>query len=229
MHNDTPLDMSTTPDAAGPRGLQRRIVQRRIAQCRGVMREFARTRQSAVATELAIIALPFFLLLLGTLEVGFDTYVQAALNGAVILTARDISDGAAQSYDTSQGGTAKFVPNYMCPHLGGLLECGNIQVNIQRLTAADLASTASGFYTAVNTATPYITGLGTAGSLQTAGWSVCTGGENNPVYFQAVYIGPTFVGGLAHSFVVTYKGGLIHPTYASEGFVNQGFVATVSC
>jgi hypothetical protein len=124
--------------------------------------------------------------------------------------------------DASQGG-AKFVTTYMCPHVGGLLECSKIQVNIQKV------SPTSNFYTAVTAATPYITGLGVTGSLQTSSWSVCTGGPNIPVYFQAVYVGPTFVGGLANTFVVKYNGGLVHPTYASEALINQGFIATVSC
>lgn len=181
----------------------------------------AREKRSAVAVEISIVALPFFMLILGTMEVSYDLFVQAALNAAVSKTARQIQSGSVQMLDTSAGGTS-FVSTYMCPNTGGLLQCGNIYVNIQKVTTGD-------FY--LNAAPAYLAGSGPSATLATSSWSACTGGQGATILFQAVYAGPTFVGGLLHAFVATSSSGYyFHPTYASEAFINAPqFTQTVSC
>ncbi len=183
-------------------------------------KRFARTRRSAVSMELAIIALPFFLLFLGTMEVAYDLFVQSALNSAVTATARQIYDGTVQDVDGSAGG-ATFVSTYLCPNVSAMLQCGLIQVNIHPL------ATGTDFYSM--TVPAFETGAGPSYTLATNTWSVCTGNSGVPVLFQAVYAGPTFVGGLFPKFVVTYNGAYIHPTYTSDAFwVGPGFSSSAS-
>src|ERR1700679_4246312 len=56
----------------------------------GSLRALGRTRRSAVAMEMAAVALPFCMLLLGTFEVAFDLYVQSAMNLAMGEAARAV-------------------------------------------------------------------------------------------------------------------------------------------
>jgi len=191
-----------------------------LSRLRRMARRFARTKRSAVSMELAIIALPFFILFLGTMEVAYDVFVQSALNAAMAATARQIYDGTVQAVDGSSGG-ATFVKNYMCPNVRGMLQCGLIQVNIHPLPAG------KDFFS--YTAPAYETGAGPSYTLATSTWSVCTGNSGVAVLFQAVYAGPTFVGALMPAFVLTYNGAYIHPTYTSDAFwVAPGFTSTAS-
>ena len=185
---------------------------------------FARTRRSAVSLELAIVALPFFTMMLGTMEVGYDVYVQSALNAAVVLTARGIADGTIQYADTSSGGT-NFVKLYMCPNVSGMLECSKIQVSIANIQET---VTSANYWSIVVPA--YVTGTGPSATLATGSWGVCTGSIGTPMLFQAIYAGPTFVGGLVPSFIVTLGSAYVHPTYTSTAFVNGiGYTSNVQC
>jgi Flp pilus assembly protein TadG len=196
---------------------------RRLRRWLGVAAELRRTKRSAVALELAIAALPFFLLFLGTMEISYDLYVQSAMNYIADQVALQIYEGNAQQHDPSAGGAA-FVSTYVCPIANALLECNKIQMNIQPVPVN------TDFWNYMkNVAPPYVTGSGPSATLATSTWNVCTGGPNTPVLLQAVYAGPTFIGAFIPDFVVTWGGGLIHPTYATQAFVNQGFPATAAC
>jgi len=188
-----------------------------------VVRDLRRTKRSAVSLELAIAALPFFLLFLGTMEISYDLYVQSAMNYIVNQTALQIFEGNAQEHDGTTGGSA-FVSTYVCPLAAALLECTKIQMNIHPVPA-----TSSDFYNYMQGLPSYVTGSGPGATLNTNNWSVCTGGPSVPVMLQAVYPGPTFIGAFIPDFVVTYAGGLVHPTYATQAFVNQPFPSAVSC
>jgi Flp pilus assembly protein TadG len=182
-----------------------------------------RTKRSAVSLELAIAALPFFLLFLGTMEISYDLYVQSAMNYIATQTALQISQGQAQQYDPSVGGS-NFVKTHVCPIAGALLECQKIQMNIQPVPA-----TTDFWHYMLSVAPGYVTGSGPGATLATNTWNVCTGGPGAPVLLQAVYPGPTFIGAFVPNFVVSYGGALVHPTYATQAFVNSGFPATASC
>jgi len=221
-HTPFPFLHKRSTDAGGtPAGAARPVAPgwRRVAQ------DFARTKRSAVATELAFVALPFFLLFLGTMEVAYDLYVQAAMNYAVDEVASDIFKGQAQASPLS--GASTFVSSEVCPYVSGLLDCSLIQANVTHIPAG------KDFWTALSGTSlgEFATGSGSSGSLNTAAWSVCTGGPGATVLLQLLYAGPTFVGGFIPAFTVSNgSGSLIHPTYATAGFINEnGWTATVSC
>jgi Flp pilus assembly protein TadG len=177
------------------------------------LRAFRRTRRSAVAMEMAMVALPFCLMLLGTFEVTFDLYVQSAMNLAVSQAARNVWIGAVQGPMTS----ASFVTQAVCPTLGSLLSCTGVIANVHPI------SQTSDFW---NTPPPPYTD----GSNLTVGtWTVCTGGPGQFVLVQLVYAGPTFVGLFIPTFTLNYSGVPVHPTYTSAAFVNQPFTATSTC
>jgi Flp pilus assembly protein TadG len=192
----------------------------------GIVR-LARTRRSAVSVEMAAVAIPFFLLLLGSFEVSYDAYMQSAMNYAVSEGSREIWLGHAQGSMSS----LNFVTTYVCPKVNFMVDCSLLTMRVQPIRPI----TTNDFWQFMTNASPgplpyYSTGTGRAASLTTNTWAVCTGGPGEALLVEAVYAGPTFVGGFIPTFVVNTASGLVHPTYAAQGFVNQTtFTATGAC
>jgi Flp pilus assembly protein TadG len=161
-----------------------------------------------VALEFAFVAIPFFTLVLGVMELGYDLFVQAALNYAVASAARSVQVGSTQG--TAGESSAALAASAVCPAVSGLLSCSNIVVGVRPLPAG------SDYYSAGNALT-----LSNAAS---GGGAVCTGSAGQMMLLTAWYTGPSFVGALIPSFSTTYGGSLIHLTSASTGFVNEDFV-----
>ncbi len=185
---------------------------------------FWRTRRSVVSVEIGFIALPFLMLLLGMMEVSYDMYVQSAMNLAAAQSMRLIWTGQVQGPISS----TSFVTNNLCPIMSGLIDCNLVTVRAQKI--AGFPTTDFWTFMTSNHLPNYQTGSGSTGSLNTAGWAVCTGGPGAAVLFEIVYAGPTFVGGLLPVWSVNNAGTRVHPTYAAAGFVNQaGFTVTATC
>jgi len=176
---------------------------------------------------MAAVAIPFFMLLLGSFEVSFDAFMQSAMNYAVSEGSRQIWIGKAQGSMSS----TNFVTNYVCPAIGFMVDCSLITMRVQPIRPI----TSNDFWQFMTNASPgplpyYSTGTGRSATLTTNTWAVCTGGPGEAILVEAVYAGPTFVGGFIPSFVVNTASGLVHPTYAAQGFVNQTtFTATAAC
>jgi hypothetical protein len=193
---------------------------------RRTLAALARCRRSSVTLQLSIIAIPFFLLALGAMEVSYDLYIQAALNFAVSEATRQIWTGTAQGSLSS----TSFVNSYVCPTLGGMVDCSLITMRVRPVRP--FSSTDFWGFMNLYSLPNYQTGSGKSGTLSIGDgtWTVCTGDPGDAVLVEAVYTGPTFVGGFVPTFVVTYGGALVHPTYASSAFVNQtGFTSTAGC
>ena len=185
-----------------------------------------RSRRSSVSVEMAAVAIPFFMLLLGSFEVSYDAYIQSAMNFAVSEGSRQIWLGNAQGSMSS----TNFVTNYVCPNVGFMVDCSLITMRVQPIRPI----TSNDFWQFMNSFSPklpsYSTGTGRSATLTTSTWAVCTGGPGEAVLVEGVYTGPTFVGGFIPTFVVNTASGLVHPTYAAQGFVNQTtFTATGAC
>jgi Flp pilus assembly protein TadG len=172
-------------------------------------------RRGAVALELAILAVPFFTLALGTMEVGYDFFVQAALSNAVSVAARSIQVGTNQGNATGTA-EAKWVSSAVCPALGGLLDCGQLYVTIAGIPSG----TGDNYYTYLSANPPNLT------SMTSSNDSVCTGAPVQMMIVRAYYLSPTFLGMLVPNWsqpspVAPSK--RVHVTYASAGFVNEFF------
>jgi hypothetical protein len=158
------------------------------------------------------------------MEVSYDMYVQAAMNLAVTISMRAIWTGQAQGPIAS----TPFVNSYICPQMGGMIDCNLITVRAQKISGFP-ATDFYGYMTS-NKIPNYQTGSGSSGSLTTNGWAVCTGGLGAPVLLEVVYAGPTFIGGFVPVWAVNNGGNLVHPTYAAAAFVNQtSFTVTATC
>ena len=95
-------------------------------------RRFARGRRGATAVEFAMIALPFFALLLGIFEVGMIFLISTTLEDATNAAARQIRTGALQTGGTTE--TAQLFANQICAGrmswLG--LQCAaNLEVDVR--------------------------------------------------------------------------------------------------
>jgi Flp pilus assembly protein TadG len=187
----------------------------------------ARSKRSSVSVEMAAVAIPFFMLMLGSFEVSYDSYMQSAMNFAVSEGARQIWLGKAQGSMSS----ANFVNGFVCPAVGFMVDCSLLTMRVQPVRPV----TSNDFWQFMTNASPgplpyYSTGTGRSATLTTATWAVCTGAPGEGVLVEAVYAGPTFVGGFIPSFVVNTASGLVHPTYAAQGFVSQtNFTTTATC
>jgi Flp pilus assembly protein TadG len=175
----------------------------------------AAQRRGAVALELAILAVPFFILALGTMEVGYDFFVQAALSNAVSVAARSVQVGTNQGNATGTAET-QWVASSVCPALGGLLDCGQLYVSISGIPS----DPGDNYYTYLSANPPSLT------SMTSAHNSVCTGAPVQMMIVRAYYLSPTFLGMLVPNWsqpspVAPSK--RVHVTYASAGFVNEFF------
>jgi Flp pilus assembly protein TadG len=167
-----------------------------------------RGERSAVAAELGIVAIPFFTMFLGVMEMSYDLYVQAALNNAVEVAARSVQTGSQTGSSGESSNT--FVAAAICPNLGGLLNCALLTVGVAPIP------TGYNYYSLP--AQDQLTQ-----SEATSGGGICTGTGGQMMVLKAWYDGPTFVGVLVPSFTTIYNGVRTHVTTASAGFVNEWF------
>jgi hypothetical protein len=166
-------------------------------------RSLAGDRRCAVTLELAIIAVPFLVVVLGVMELSFDLFVQAALDNATATAARSVQTGA----QTATGETsAAFVKNSVCPSLNRLLDCALLTVAVAPL------STGKNYYNA-----PALT----YAQASSTGGNICTGTSGQPMQIGAWYAAPTFVGLLVPSFTTYLNGQYVHVSHSSAGFVNE--------
>lgn len=81
------------------------------------LRRFGRAREGAAAVEFALVAIPFFLLIIGLAEIAMIGFAQTSLNFAVSNVARDIRTGNAQT----QGATQTEIHERLCNDMGQFL------------------------------------------------------------------------------------------------------------
>ena len=162
-------------------------------------------RRGATALEFALVAVPFLTLILGTMEVGYDLFVQAVLDAAVEHAARGVQTGSQQGTSGESGGN--FAAAAICPAISGLLDCTELVVAV--------APVPSGSNYANN---PNLLTLAKALS-----GTICTGTGGQMMLIEAWYLGPTLVGVLIPQFSTAYGVTIVHITTSTAGFVNEYF------
>jgi Flp pilus assembly protein TadG len=172
-------------------------------------------RRGVTALEFALLSVPLCLLLLGTLEAGYDFFVQAALDSAVQTAARSVQVGSSQGYVSGKS-VAAWVASAVCPALGHMLDCGQLYVSVTSIPSG----TGQNFYTYM-AANPL-----TLAAITSSNNAVCTGSPGQLMVLQAYYLSPTFLGMLVPSFSVpspVNTAQRVHASYAASGFVNEEF------
>jgi Flp pilus assembly protein TadG len=97
----------------------------------GVVRRFLGAREGATAVEFALIALPFFMLLFGTMQLGLLFMASTTIEAATVTAARTIRTGQLQ---TSGGNTAAAFKSAICSNMSWLSssDCtANLSVDVR--------------------------------------------------------------------------------------------------
>ena len=175
--------------------------------------------RSAVAVEMGIVAIPFFMMFLGTMEMSYDLYVQAALNNAVEVAARGVQVGNGQDAKGEKGNA--FVAASVCPNLGGLLDCDLLVAGTVDITTSGMGPDYFSYLS--QQPDPFTEADATNGT------NTCSGVGGHLIMLRAWYNGPTFVGLLIPSFTSIYNGAAVHITVAQAGFVNEWFSGGQNC
>jgi Flp pilus assembly protein TadG len=176
-----------------------------------------RRRRGSTSVEFAVVAFPFVALLLFVFEISYDLFCQEALDTALTTAVRQIATGNAQN---AQSGS-QFVQNYLCPDAVGLLECNSsLFVRVDKIALSPTSALDYWNYTTGNVPV-------TGNTLNLAGYgnaNFCNAGPTQMLLVSAIYVGPTFIGGLFPGiFSVIYNGGPVHATLATAGVVSEGY------
>ncbi len=154
--------------------------------------------------EFAILAVPFTAFLLFLFEVGFDYYLQDAVDYAALCGARSVQVGRQAAVSALD-----FKNKYVCPPVAGLLNCNAITVNVLPVTPD--------YYTQAIGQVPIVNGV-----LNTASYTFTPGTQDQLMLLQIIYTSPTFVGQLVPSWNTALPtSGFAHVTFSSIGFVNE--------
>jgi Flp pilus assembly protein TadG len=185
---------------------------------------------------------PFFLVLLFMVfEVSYDEFMQEVLDNALQSSARQVQIG-----NTQTAANSTFVGNYFCPYADGLFNCNNLFVRIQSISfSSGSCTTTSDFYDATPSGSPisggvvqlgaFFSGAGTVGTGSTINTSpcatsssssgYCNAGPQELILMSAVYLAPTFLGGLVLNHV-TYGGQIVRAVYSTAAVETEPFANT---
>ena len=106
------------------------------ARLRPIVGPFLRDEHGNAMLEFALVAPPFFLLLLGTLEVSIMFFAGAVLEGATKEVARQIRTGQIQA---SADPLVAFQQE-LCSSLVGIIDCGRVVFNVQTFSSFSAVS-----------------------------------------------------------------------------------------
>jgi len=176
----------------------------------------AHDRKGVAALEFAILAIPYFLLVLGVCEVSFDMFLQEATDLALQAGARQMETGSGLN-STSE---ASFVKTYVCNSTAGkMLICNNFHIKVQILSPTDDYSSAD-----VSTGTLPMNGNNLDLSSYDGTTSFCTAPPRSFLLISAVYVGPTFLSAmLPFAFNEFYNGTNVHAVLSQVGVASEQF------
>lgn len=128
-----------------------------------------RNTDGTVAVEFAIIAIPFFALMLIILNSALMVFCNAVVQGAVIEAARQIQTGQFQDTDTNCPPTqttalAAFEAN-VCSNLFGQLPCGNLYFDVHTFSTFGAISLPTPTYNAQGNVTNNCFNTGGSGAI----------------------------------------------------------------
>jgi Flp pilus assembly protein TadG len=176
-------------------------------------------RRGVAALEFAILAVPFFLLVLGVCEVSFDLFLQEATDLALQAGARQMAIGAS----SSSTGESNFVKTFVCNTTAGrMLICNNFHVKVQLLASGQDYSTCTGCTGQLpmngnNLDLSSYDGSGTSSVF-------CTAPPGTLILISAIYVGPTFLSGLLPTrFNEYYNGTPVHAVLSQVGVASEEF------
>jgi Flp pilus assembly protein TadG len=168
-------------------------------------RRLVRRKDAAAALEFALVAAPFFALLLAILQTSLAYFAGQVLESAVADASREILTGQAQTTNMTQSGFAQAV----CDKVETLFSCSGLMIDVQ---------TASSF-SAANTSTPSLT-YDAQGNVTNA-WQYNPGNPGDVVVTRVMYLWPVFTGPLGLNLSNQSNGKLL--LMATAVFKNEPF------
>ncbi|HZR62492.1 MAG TPA: TadE/TadG family type IV pilus assembly protein [Xanthobacteraceae bacterium] len=143
-------------------------------------RNFSRCTKAATAVEFALVATPFFALLMALVQTGIVFFASRVLDEVAEQTSRYVLTGQAQTGGLTQ---AQFA-TYVCNNVPAIFNCANIMINVSNYAT----------FAAANTATPTLT-FDANGNV-TNQWSWSPGQAGSIVIMQLMYQWPVKLGPL---------------------------------
>jgi Flp pilus assembly protein TadG len=177
--------------------------RKRLASVAG----FARREDGAAALEFAIVAAPFFAIILATLQTALAFFAGQVLESAVADSSRSILTGSAQNASLSQSGFATTV----CGKVQALFDCSKLMIDVQTATS----------FGSANTGAPTLT-FDSKGNV-TNTWQYNPGNPGDIVIMRLMYQWPVFTGPLGLGLSNEKNGNLL--LVATAAFKNEPYQA----
>jgi Flp pilus assembly protein TadG len=105
----------------------------------GRAESFARSESGATAVEFALVAAPFFAMLMALFQTALVFFASRVLDETTEMASRHIMTGQAQQANMSQAGFQSFV----CTQTYALFNCNNFLINVQSYASFSSATTSS--------------------------------------------------------------------------------------
>ena len=111
--------------------------RRRTRGLKELVRQFGRQQDGATAVEFAILALPFFWLILIIFETAAVLFTDIALQNGITNTARLIRTGQVQSQSMSQSAFRTI----LCNNIASYINCSKIRIDISKSATLPMTGT----------------------------------------------------------------------------------------
>jgi len=170
---------------------------------------FVKDSKGATAVEFALIALPFFALIVALVQAFLLFFAQSLLENAVRKSARQILTGQVQSADASMTQAAAIAAfhNTVCNNAAVLFTCSGLMVDVQ----------VANNWTSANTGMPTLT-YDTNGNVSNS-WQFNPGNAGDIVVVRVIYLWPVFFGPIAFNLANQPNG--TREIMASAAFQNE--------
>ncbi len=111
--------------------------RRRTRGLKGLIRQFGRQQDGATAVEFALVAAPFFWLMLVIFETAAVLFTDIALQNGIINTARLIRTGQVQTQGISQAAFRTI----LCNNIASYINCSKIRLDISKSATLPMTGT----------------------------------------------------------------------------------------
>jgi len=170
---------------------------------------FIRDRKGATVVEFALIALPFFALIAGLIQVFLLFFAQSVLENAVRASARQILTGQVQTADASLSSAAALAAFHqtVCNNANVLLTCTGLMVDVE----------VANNWSSANTGMPALS-YDSNGNVNNT-WQFNPGNAGDIVVVRVIYLWPIFFGPIGFNWSNQPNGS--REIMASAAFQNE--------
>lgn len=169
-----------------------RLIKPPLVRVSSIAQELARDARGATAVEFALVATPFFGLILLILQVGLFHFSVQSLDYATRQAGRIVMTNQVPGSISS---ASSFKTKYICPQVFWAISCDKLVVNSFKVGKSSDASASSGVYTYIDSSSRQLKSPVSDPTQQ----SFCLGGPGDYIYLDVAYPYPNFVAKLLSS------------------------------